>query len=198
MSSEQNIKVIAGIVMEFLDKFIEKINVKDQEAVGGFAIDSFPATPPRKRKRKRQIIRTVYPESKNEEIPKRAMIDLDGTIHRYSKGYKDGTIYDSAFDGAKEVIDWLKNKGYEIVIFTTRASKENADELGGDHNDQIKKIGKWLNSKGIYFDRITAEKLAADFYIDDKAIHIPDGDWKTVLNVIKKRIKYKVAEQLGG
>lgn len=184
--------------MEYLDKILEKIKVKDQEAVGGFAIDSFPTTPPRKRKKNRQIIRAVYPESKNEQIPRRAMIDLDGTIHRYSKGYKDGSIYDSAFDGAKEVIDWLRKHGYEIVIFTTRASKQNADELGGDHKNQIKKVGEWLKDKGIYFDRITAEKLAADFYIDDKAIHIPDGDWKTVLNVIKKRIKYKVAEQLGG
>lgn len=165
----------------------------DQESVGGFAIDSFPTTPRRKRKKKKHIIRTVYPESKQEQMPKRAMVDLDGTIHRYSKGYRDGTIYDSAFDGAKEVIDWLKDKGYEIVIFTTRASKGNADEQGGDHNDQIKKVSKWLKDKDIYFDKITADKLAADFYIDDKAIHIPDGDWKTVLNVIKKRVKYKVA-----
>ena len=73
------------------------------------------------------------------------------------------------FKGAKTVIDWLKNQGYEIVIFTTRASKENAKELGGDHNEQIKKVAEWLKDKGIYFDKITGEKLAADFYIDDKA-----------------------------
>ena len=173
--------------MNYIDKILEK--VKDNEAVGGFAIDSFPET---KRKKKRQILRTVYPESKDESLPKRAMIDLDKTIHKYSKGYENGAIYDTAFDGAKEVIDWLKQNGYEIVIFTTRASEENADENGGDHKAQIKKVGKWLKDKGIYFDRITAEKLAADFYIDDKAIHISNGDWKTVLKVIKKRIKYKV------
>ncbi len=188
LSLEQNIKLIAGIIMNYIDKILDR--VKDEESVGGFAIDSFPST---KRKKKRQIIRTVYPENKTESMPKRAMIDLDLTIHKYSKGYKDGTVYDDAFDGAKEVIDWLKKKGYEIVIFTTRASKQNADELGGDHKDQIKKVTKWLNDKGIYFDRITAEKLAADFYIDDKAININNGDWETVLNVIKKRIKYKIA-----
>ena len=189
VSLEQNIKLIAGSVMNYIDKILER--VKDNEAVGAFAIDSFPKS---KRKKKRQIIRTVYPENKNEQIPRRAMIDLDGTIHKYSDGYKDGTIYDNAFDGAKEVINWLRRKGYEIVIFTTRASEQNADELRGDHKDQIKKIGKWLKDKGIYFDRITAEKLAADFYIDDKAISIYNGDWKAVLKVIKKRIKYKVAE----
>ena len=169
---------------KLLDKLLEKICDKE-EAVGGFAIDSFPELP------KRRLIRTVYPENKDEKIPRRAMIDLDGTIHKYSDGYKDGEIYDDAFDGAKEVIDWLKRNGYEIVIFTTRASKENADELGSDHNEQIKKVTDWLNKHGINFDKITSDKLAADFYIDDKAIHIDNGNWATVLNVIKKRLKYK-------
>ncbi len=159
----------------------------DNESVGGFAIDSFPST---KKKKKREIIRTIYPESKKEKLPKRAMIDLDGTIHAYSQGYKDGEIYDIPFNGAKEVIDWLKRNGYEIVIFTTRASKANAEELGGDFKEQIKKIAKWLKQNNIYFDKITAEKLAAQFYIDDKAIHISKGNWNSVLNVIKKRDKY--------
>lgn len=151
-----------------------------------FAIDSFP------KPKKRQIIRTIYPESKDERNKRRAMIDLDGTIHKYSKGYlKDGSVYDPPFDGAREVINYLKDKGYEIVIFTTRVSKENAKETGGDHLEQIRKVGEWLKKYDIYFDRITSEKLAADFYIDDKAIHIPNGDWKVVLNVIKKRIKFK-------
>lgn len=172
--------------MHILDKTLVKF--KDEESVGGFAIDSFPKVPG---KEKRQLIRTVYPENKNEPLPKRAMIDLDGTIHKYSKGYVNGEIYDDAFNGAKEVIDWLKRNGYEIVIFTTRASKSNADELGGNHNDQIRKIGLWLNKQGIQFDKITAEKLAADFYIDDKAIPISNGKWDTVLDVIKRRIKYK-------
>jgi len=183
-SLEQNIKLIAGNRMIQIHK-----KIRDNEAVGGFAVDSFPDN---RKKKKRQIIRTVYPESKNQPMPRRAMIDLDKTIHKYSQGFKNGEIYDDAFEGAKEVIDWLKQNGYEIVIFTTRASEQNAKENGGDHLDQIKKVGEWLKDKGIHFDDITAEKYAADFYIDDKAINISNGDWKTVLNVIKKRIKYKV------
>ena len=161
--------------MNYIDKILEK--VKDTESVGGFAIDSFPDT---RRKKKRQIIRTVYPESKDEALPKRAMIDLDLTIHKYSKGYKDGTVYDDAFAGAKQVINWLKDKGYEIVIFTTRASEENADELGGDHEDQIKKIAKWLKDKGIYFDRITAEKLAAARHI--LMLPHPNGEEESIMH----------------
>jgi hypothetical protein len=171
-----------------IKKYLEKL--QGTEAVGGFAIDSFPT---KKKKKKRQVISVAYPNENwimVEQMSRRAMIDLDGTIHKYSKGYEDGTIYDDPFEGAKKVIDWLKNNGYEIVIFTTRASEENAKETGGDHIDQIRSVENWLKLNGIYFDRVTAEKLAADFYIDDKAIFIKDGNWDAVFKTIKKRMKF--------
>jgi len=153
----------------------------------------FPVDSPsyEKKKKKRQIIRTIYPESKDVKMPKRAMIDLDGTIHRYSKGFQDGEIYDDAYVGAKEVIDFLKRNGYEIVIFTTRASKEAGKESNTDYKDQINQVADWLDNQGIEYDKITGEKLAADFYIDDKAIPIKGGNWDMVLKVIKKRMKFK-------
>lgn len=144
-----------------------------------FPVDSFPG--------RRSIFRVVYPENTNVEYIKRVMIDLDGTIHKYSKGYADGTIYDEAFEGARKVIDFLRNLGYEIVIFTTRALQTEND----NYEEQIKNISQWLQKNGIYFDKITAEKLAADFYIDDKAIRINNGDWDTVLYTIKKILKFR-------
>ena len=159
---------------------------KQDESI--FPADSFPYE---KKRKKRQIIRTIYPESQEMKMPKRAMIDLDKTIHRYSKGYEDGTIYDDAYVGAKEVIDFLKRNGYEIVIFTTRASKEAGKESNTDYKDQINQVADWLENQGIHYDRITGEKLAADFYIDDKAIPIVNGNWDVVLKVIKKRMKFK-------
>lgn len=171
-----------------INKYLESL--QDTEAVGNFAVDSFPK---KKKKRKRSIITAIYPNENwvvLEQANRRAMIDLDGTIHKYSKGYSDGTIYDDPFEGAKRVIGWLKDKGFEIIIFTTRASAENAKEMGGDHKDQIKSVENWLKLNGIYFDKVTAEKLAADFYIDDKAIFIKDGNWDAVLKTIKKRMKF--------
>lgn len=150
----------------------------------------FPMDSPHKKKK--PLRGYYYPESVLIFIEqKRAMIDLDGTVHKYSKGFDDGSIYDEPFKGAKEVIDWLKGQGFEIVIFTTRASKGNAEEMGDDHSKQIRNVENWLKDNNIYFDRVTADKLAADFYIDDKAIEIKDGNWDAVKNVIKKRIKYK-------
>ena len=70
----------------------------------------------------------------------RALIDFDGPIHKYSKGYTDGSLYDRPSDGTKEFIDWLKSKGYQIVIFTTRASKTNGEEMGQDYKKEILKI----------------------------------------------------------
>lgn len=169
-----------------LEKYLEKI--QPEEAVGGFAIDSFPKVS--KKKKERQIIRTIYPNENSmiKERFGRVMVDFDETIHKCSKGYQDGSIYDEPFKGAKESIDWLKSQGYEIVIFTARASKENAAELGGNYEKQIENVETWLDNCGIYYDRVTAEKLAADFYIDDRAVVIENGDWETVLKTIKKRM----------
>jgi len=165
-----------------LENYLETIQ-KDESV---FPIDSFPD----KKKKRKKILRVMFPNEGWMVLEqRRAMIDFDGTIHKYSKGYSDGTIYDEPFKDAKEVIDWLKNKGFEIVIFTTRASKENSMETGGDHNKEIKNIENWLKDNGIYFDRITADKLAADFYIDDKAITIIDGNWKSILKAVKKGMK---------
>jgi hypothetical protein len=151
-----------------------------------FPMDSFPGTA-----KKRYPIRKIKIYSELERIlseQRRAMIDLDGTIHKYSKGFADGTIYDEPFEKARTVLNWLKNKGFEIVIFTTRASKENAGEMGGDHTQEIAKVESWLKQNNIPFDRVTAEKLAADFYIDDKAIRIEGGDWDSVFQKLKTEV----------
>ena len=165
-----------------LEIYLNKI----QSTESPFGIDSFS----KQKKKKRYSYKLLPDESWIIIEEKRVMIDLDGTIHKYSKGYADGQLYDKPFAGAKRVIKWLKDQGYEIVIFTTRASKENSEETGEDYRDQITNVKKWLSDNDIYFDRITAEKLAADFYIDDKAIAINNGDWNTVLKIIKARLKY--------
>ena len=44
-------------------------------------------------------------------------IDFDGVIHKNSKGYYDGTIYDEPVEGSLEAIKKLSKK-HDIVIFT--------------------------------------------------------------------------------
>lgn len=44
-------------------------------------------------------------------------LDFDGVIHKNSKGFHDGTIYDEPLDGALEAVKYLNTVlGYELVI----------------------------------------------------------------------------------
>lgn len=52
-------------------------------------------------------------------------LDFDGVIHRYSRGWGDGKIYDPPMDGAPEAIERL-NKEFNLVIFTAR---KNLDDV---------------------------------------------------------------------
>ena len=148
-----------------------------------FPMDSFSLP------RKRKILRKdIYPKKLQEQkkFTKRVLIDFDGPIHRFSKGVQDGTLYDRPSDGVREVIDWLKKIGYQIVIFTSRATKTTAKEVGGNHKDQISKVKQYLKKHNIHYDLITAEKLAAAFYIDDLAINY--NNWKSVKREVIKRM----------
>jgi hypothetical protein len=170
-----------------LSEFFDDLNRLANEAVGGFAIDSM--TPPILRNSDKDEDEDETKPLEEEVHFHRVMIDFDKTIYSAKSGWNDGKLNDDPFDGSKESIDFLKDKGYEIVIFTTRASQENAKTHAYNLEDEIQNLKNYLTNNGIYFDRITGEKLAADFYIDDKVIHIKDGNWKDVISQFKKREK---------
>ena len=148
-----------------------------------FPMDSFSLP-----QRKKVIRKYIYPKKIREqkEFKRRVLIDFDGPIHRYSKGVQDGSIYDIPSEGVKEFVDWLKNQGFEIVIFTSRASQQSGKEVGYNHKEQVSKVKDYLEKHKIHYDLITAEKLAADFYIDDLAIHF--NNWKSVKREVIKRM----------
>jgi hypothetical protein len=91
-------------------------------------------------------------------------IDFDGVIHRYSKGYEDGSIYDPPMFGAAEGISNLIDAGYKIVIHTSRTGEDN-------------KIREWLRANRIRDDlEITNNKIHALLYVDDKAYRFNGWD----------------------
>ena len=95
-------------------------------------------------------------------------IDFDGVIHKNSKGFHDGTIYDEPIDGAVEAIKELSKK-YDIVIFTAKV-KSDRPLLHGKTGREL--VEEWLDKYGLlsYIKDITSEKPRAVAYIDDKAI----------------------------
>ena len=48
-------------------------------------------------------------------------IDFDGVIHKNSKGFYDGTIYDEPIDGVKKSLQYL-SKNYILVIYSCKAN----------------------------------------------------------------------------
>ena len=99
-------------------------------------------------------------------MKKTIAIDFDGVIHKYSKGWKDGAIYDEPVDGAKEAIEELMDKGYRVVIFTTRRN--------------MLEIGDWLTEFNFPNIAVTNDKPVAIAYIDDRGIRFTN--WKDMLN----------------
>ena len=115
--------------------------------------------------------------------PKRILVDFDKTIHAYSQGLNDGSVYDRPMDGARESLQQLMNEGYEVCIFTARVCRENR-KSDQEWKDQIRMVKDWLENHNIPYHRLTDKKLAATAIIDDRAIHFT-GDWSKALQELK-------------
>lgn len=101
------------------------------------------------------------------------VFDFDGVIHKYSKGWSDGTIYDKPNKNVVEVIDKLRANGYIVDIVSTRSSTMEG----------AKSIQAWLEKYGIEVDHILSEKPPALVYIDDRSICFDPKD-KNLYNEI--------------
>jgi len=164
--------------MRILDSYLRKIQgeqVSTSVSAGITPSESPHTGKPLIRSRSKAIFREGTIEG-----PKRIMIDFDVPIHRYGNGYSNGQIYDIPTEGCREALKFLKNEGFEIVIFTTRVSQEEQPE---DHTVNEQVIRTWLDKHDIPFDKITSEKLFALAYIDDKGVRF--SDWSSTIQFLK-------------
>lgn len=101
-------------------------------------------------------------------------------IHRYSRGWQDGTICEPPVDGAREALARIQAR-YSVVIFTTRV---NPDMHGAE--TQMDAVLAWLEVNGFrrgeHVDDITHVKVPALAYIDDRAIRFTD--WNATLKAL--------------
>ena len=90
-------------------------------------------------------------------------IDFDGVIHDYSNGWQGEDVFGQMIPNADTGTSVLKQKGWTVIIFTTR---KKTDELE-----------KWLKEHNIAYDYInenpgqpdgTSGKIMADVYLDDR------------------------------
>ena len=100
-------------------------------------------------------------------------LDFDGVLHAYSKGYHDGSIYDSPTKGSLSFVLEAK-KSFEIVIFSSRARSPDGRDA----------IGHWLIRHGFPPLPVMCEKPPAFLTLDDRAMTFT-GRWPNVSDLRK-------------
>ena len=108
-------------------------------------------------------------------------VDFDGVIHKSSKGFYDGTIYDEPVEGTKKGLEYL-SKSYKLVVYTCKA---NPDRSLIDDKTGTELIWEWMEKYDLskYISDVVYGKPNAKYYIDDKAICFID--WNQILKVVK-------------
>lgn len=102
---------------------------------------------------------------------KRILVDLDGVLFPYSKGYGDGSLYEAPMPGAVEAIKKLADQGFTYVVFTTRMFITEEPDV------QRAIIQRWLDlHKFPKPERITCEKMPCLAFVDDRAIRFTNWD----------------------
>ncbi len=92
-------------------------------------------------------------------------IDLDGVLHKYSRGWADGTIYDQPMEGAAWAMQQLLDRGFKLVVSTCR--------------EGVEEIRLWIQRNLGVDIEVTNAKPIASAYIDDRAIRFES--WVQVL-----------------
>jgi len=116
---------------------------------------------------------------------KNIVIDFDGTILPHV--FPNVT---APYPDTREALKTLKATGFNIIIHTVRTA--NFWTMLGDKKiprgaDAVQVVKDYLEKYDLPYDDIwLADKPIAYFYVDDRAINIKNGDWKSVLEKIEE------------
>jgi hypothetical protein len=96
-------------------------------------------------------------------------VDLNGVLDSYT-GWKHPDHWDPPRPGARDFLEALHARGFDVVVFTTR------HPVG---------VRRWLREHGLYdlVDAVTSRKPAAHVFIDDRAVCFR-GDFDEVLKQV--------------
>lgn len=113
-------------------------------------------------------------------------VDFDGVLHKYSKGWYDGTCYDPPIEGSLEALEKMLTK-YYVFILTTRNVNDVYGWMKKHGVDNVEIIpedfkGSFWRKEGII--GITNRKYAATAYIDDRAFQFEN--WKDTMKAVMR------------
>jgi beta-phosphoglucomutase-like phosphatase (HAD superfamily) len=96
-------------------------------------------------------------------------VDLNGVLDAYT-GWKHADHWDSPRPGAEAFLRALTERGFDVVVFTTR------------HHAQVR---RWLQQHGLlaYVSGVTRRKPPAHVFVDDRAVCFR-GDFDETLDKI--------------
>jgi len=121
-----------------------------------------------------------YPDSHRTIV-----FDFDGVVHRNSKGFYDGTIYDEPTKHIRSIFKHLKNNGYLIAI---NSCKLRNDRPKANNKTGEELIVEWLCKYDLtrFVDILEAEKTPGILYVDDKALRFnQEYNLEQFLNVME-------------
>jgi len=109
-------------------------------------------------------------------------VDFDGTIFPFG----DFDASSPPIPGAVDAMIALREKGYTILIFSSRLSKAWHDHEGWPHEDAVREHVEYMKAalrrENIPYDGFAMEKIPAQAYFDDKAWRAEgdNGLWNAV------------------
>jgi len=109
-------------------------------------------------------------------------VDMDGTICKNKVG--DQSYYEvEPMPGAVETLQFLKEKGYYIVIHTARGMGSFKSSEGKVIKNHAQKTAEWLQRWKVPFDELLFAKPHVDYFIDDKGYRFTN--WEDTLRFLQ-------------